>query len=75
MIVLVGLLALSFCIAMAADHSPLQDFCVAQSNSQGIKLLEVDMYVYIWYLPPLSKYIKFIVCSRFYCSSSYSIPM
>ncbi|KAL8108493.1 putative germin-like protein 2-1 [Apium graveolens] len=34
MIVLVGLLALSFCIAMAADHSPLQDFCVAQSNSQ-----------------------------------------
>ncbi|KAL8107681.1 putative germin-like protein 2-1 [Apium graveolens] len=33
-IVLVGLLALSFCVAMAADHSPLQDFCVAQSNSQ-----------------------------------------
>ncbi|KAK1369101.1 hypothetical protein POM88_035193 [Heracleum sosnowskyi] len=34
LIVLVGLLALSFCVAMAADHSPLQDFCVAQSDSQ-----------------------------------------
>ncbi|XP_017221496.1 putative germin-like protein 2-1 [Daucus carota subsp. sativus] len=34
LIVLVGLLALSFCVAMAADHSPLQDFCVAQPNSQ-----------------------------------------
>ncbi|KAL1834790.1 hypothetical protein ACET3Z_004441 [Daucus carota] len=34
LIVLVGLFALSFCVAMAADHSPLQDFCVAQLNSQ-----------------------------------------
>ncbi|XP_017221709.1 putative germin-like protein 2-1 [Daucus carota subsp. sativus] len=34
LMVLVGVFALSFCVAMAADQSALQDFCVAESNSQ-----------------------------------------
>jgi len=34
LIVLVGLLSLSFFLAMAADHSTLQDFCVSVSDSQ-----------------------------------------
>ena len=36
LMVLVGVFALSFCVAMAADQSALQDFCVAESNSQGM---------------------------------------
>nr|XP_017250723.1 PREDICTED: putative germin-like protein 2-1 [Daucus carota subsp. sativus]XP_017250924.1 PREDICTED: putative germin-like protein 2-1 [Daucus carota subsp. sativus] len=34
LLIFVGLIALSSSLAMAADHSPLQDFCVAESNSQ-----------------------------------------
>jgi hypothetical protein len=36
-IVFSGLLALFFTAALATDHSPLQDFCVADTNSQGTK--------------------------------------
>lgn len=32
------LMALTFTLALAADHSPLQDFCVADTKSQGISL-------------------------------------
>ena len=39
LLIFVGLIALSSSLAMAADHSPLQDFCVAESNSQGITIL------------------------------------
>ncbi|KAK1369099.1 hypothetical protein POM88_035191 [Heracleum sosnowskyi] len=34
LIILIGLIALSSSLAMAADHGPLQDFCVAESSSQ-----------------------------------------
>ncbi|KAL6332386.1 hypothetical protein AAG906_004956 [Vitis piasezkii] len=33
-IVLLGLLALTCSLALASDHSPLQDFCVADPNAQ-----------------------------------------
>ena len=36
-ILLSGLLALFFTAALASDPSPLQDFCVADTNSQGPK--------------------------------------
>ena len=36
-ILLYGLLALFFTAALASDPSPLQDFCVADTNSQGTK--------------------------------------
>lgn len=38
-----GLLALCFTIAIATDHSPLQDFCVADSTSPGmISLMHIS---------------------------------
>ena len=36
-ILLSGLLALFFTAALASDPSPLQDFCVVDTNSQGPK--------------------------------------
>ncbi|KAF5472130.1 hypothetical protein F2P56_008871 [Juglans regia] len=33
---LLGLLALSFTAALASDHSPLQDFCVSDTNSKVV---------------------------------------
>lgn len=35
------LLALSISVALATDHSPLQDFCVADAKSQGMTILFV----------------------------------
>ncbi|KAK3027528.1 hypothetical protein RJ639_041719 [Escallonia herrerae] len=32
-VLLLGLVGLCFCLATASDHSPLQDFCVADSSS------------------------------------------
>ena len=37
-IVLLGLLALTGSLALASDHSSLQDFCVAGPNAQGTKI-------------------------------------
>ena len=36
-ILLSGLLALFFTATLASDPSPLQDFCVGDTNSQGTK--------------------------------------
>ncbi|KAK2972675.1 hypothetical protein RJ640_003516 [Escallonia rubra] len=37
-VLLLGLVGLCFCLATASDHSPLQDFCVADSSSNGTVL-------------------------------------
>lgn len=48
LIILIGLIALSFSLAMAADHSALQDFCVHESDSQGICLfVHICIFIYI----------------------------
>lgn len=40
-------LALVFSMAMAADHSPLQDFCVADMNAQGTMIISLIFLTFI----------------------------
>lgn len=44
---LLGLFLVSYSVAFAADHSPLQDFCVADPSSPGIYIYILFFHIYI----------------------------
>nr|KAJ0195287.1 hypothetical protein LSAT_V11C700357530 [Lactuca sativa] len=63
-------LALVFSMAMAADHSPLQDFCVADMNAQGTMIISL---IFLTFITRKSTSNSVVMVNGFACKNPSSV--